>query len=368
VAACGAHGRATEIRAVLEILDFVNQAGTSFHLALLDKTMEGNVRLGFVIFRQFRVKEGETMVVKNPRVAVVGARGMLARMVMNMAPPSWKLVGLSHPGFDLTDQFSTANGLAELRPDVIINCAAYTDVDGAESKTNLAFLVNGVGPGNLARAAKELNATLVHISSDYVFNGNKTVPYGESDPPDPRSVYGKSKLQGEQAILESGLERFFILRTSWLYGAGGKNFVETIIRLAQQKEELHIVADQIGSPTYTADLAQAVFTLLALEANRQETKRPRESLSGIYHFSNEGACSWHRFASEIVSLLKKTSIPVKTKRILPIGTVDYPLPAPRPCYSVLSGEKYKKVTGAVIPGWREALERYVLNRDKLSQG
>jgi dTDP-4-dehydrorhamnose reductase len=307
------------------------------------------------------------MVDKKCRLAIVGARGMLARMVAELAPSEWDVVGLSHPHFDLTDASSAMKGLCELRPDIIINCAAYTDVDGAESNESLAFSVNAVGPGNLAQAAKEINATLVHVSSDYVFSGDKKAPYYESDPPGPLSVYGKSKLLGEQVILGSGLERFFIVRASWLYGPGGKNFVETIIRLAKQREELRIVADQFGSPTYTADLAQAIFNLLAEPAKRVKEKRIGDPLYGIYHYSNKGQCSWYQFACEIVSLLNKEGEPIKAERILPINTEDYPLPAPRPSYSVLSKGKYLKATGAIIPGWREALERYMAGR-KTFQG
>lgn len=306
--------------------------------------------------------EGRTMVDKKCRVAIVGARGMLARMVAALAPVEWDIIGLSHPLFDLTDASSAMKGLCEIHPDIIINCAAYTDVDGAESNEDLAFSVNAVGPGNLALVAKKINATLVHVSSDYVFSGDKKDPYCESDPPGPLSVYGKSKLLGEQAIIASGLERFFIVRASWLYGPGGKNFVETIIRLAQQREELRIVADQVGSPTYTADLAQAIFNLLALQANRVEEGRMGDSLYGIYHFSNGGQCSWHQFANEIVSLLKKGIVPVKTERVLPISTADYPLPAPRPVYSVMSKEKYRMMTGADIPAWQDALGRYFSRR------
>lgn len=304
---------------------------------------------------------------KKYRVAIVGAKGMLARMVLQLAPAEWDVVALSHPQFDLTDSTSARMGLSAVQPEIIINCAAYTDVDGAESNKALAFSLNAAGPKNLAMAAKELNAILVHISSDYVFGGDKTSPYSETDFPNPRSVYGKSKLQGEQMILDSGLERFFIIRTSWLYGPGGKNFVESIIRLAKQREELCIVADQFGSPTYTADLTQAIFNLLAEQTKGVKGKRITEPLYGIYHYSNEEQCSWHQFAREIVSLLETHGETIKAKRILPIPTIAYPLPAPRPSYSVLSKAKYQKTTGAPVPNWRQALARYMANRET-SQG
>jgi dTDP-4-dehydrorhamnose reductase len=240
--------------------------------------------------------------------------------------------------------------MEKLRPEVIVNCAAYTNVDGCETDEETANLVNGKGPGYLAEAAKGLGATLVHISTDYVFDGTKGSPYTEEDAPNPRSAYGRSKLLGEQAILQSGLEKFFIIRTSWLYGPGGKNFVETIARLAREREELRIVADQVGSPTLTDDLARAIFGLLKAGA------------FGIYHFADEGECSWYEFGEAIVAHLRKAGAPLKMKRILPIATHEYPLPATRPAYSVFSKEKYRRVAGATVPHWRESLEVYFRNR------
>ncbi|NIQ95712.1 MAG: dTDP-4-dehydrorhamnose reductase, partial [Desulfuromonadales bacterium] len=279
--------------------------------------------------------------------------------------------------FDITDREQVLATLSELQPAVIVNCAAYTNVDGCESEEALATRVNGDGPGYLAEAALEVGATLVHVSTDYVFDGTKRTPYTEADPPCPVSAYGRSKLAGEQAIRASGLERFFILRTSWLYGPGGKNFVETILRLAGERDELRVVADQIGCPTYTADLAEAIFALLKTvmsdelrvtsEGERQEkpgspiTHHP-SPLYGLYHLSNEGQCSWHEFAEEIVRLARERGAELKVETIRPITTEEYPLPAPRPAYSVFSKEKYKTATGCDIPHWREALKRYMDNK------
>jgi dTDP-4-dehydrorhamnose reductase len=201
----------------------------------------------------------------------------------------------------------------------------------------------------------------VHISTDYVFNGQKDSPYTEEDTPDPQSVYGRSKLLGEQEILKSGLERYFIIRTSWLYGQGGKNFVETIARLAREREELRIVADQMGSPTLTDDLARAIFNLLALEAPYSSRLTPHEPY-GLYHFADEGECSWYEFGEAIVAHLRMAGTPLKMERILPIATHEYPLPATRPAYSVFSKEKYRRVAGATVPHWRESLEVYFRNR------
>jgi dTDP-4-dehydrorhamnose reductase len=289
------------------------------------------------------------------RLALVGANGMLAGAVRSLAPENYDLVLLDLPDFDLTDKDRVLSVMNQLRPDVIVNCAAYTNVDGCETNEETALLVNGSGPGYLAEAAKKLDATLVHVSTDYVFDGTKNSPYTEEDVTNPQSAYGRSKLLGEKTILESGLEKFFIVRTSWLYGPGGKNFVETIARLAKEREELRIVDDQVGSPTFTDDLARAIFNLLALDTPHASRLTPH----GLYHFADEGECSWYEFAETIVAHLLEAETPLKMKRILPIATHEYPLPATRPAYSVFSKDKYRKVTGAKIPDWKTSLVTYL---------
>ena len=297
----------------------------------------------------------------NKKMALVGSKGMLASAVRDCAGAGWDVYELDLPEFDTTDAGLVDAVLGRIKPDVIVNCAAYTNVDGCETEEALATRVNGDGPGNLARTAKALDATLVHISTDYVFSGLKTSPYTEEDMTDPQSGYGRSKLAGETAILESGLEKFFIIRTSWLYGPGGNNFVETILRLAKQREELSIVADQVGSPTFTPDLANAIFGLLDL--TRHSSPVTRHCLYGIYHFSNNGQCSWYEFAQEIVTQAQQSGESVKVQRVLPIRTEDYPLPATRPAYSVFSKEKYTRVTGAQVPDWRSSLSIYFKLRE-----
>ncbi len=298
-----------------------------------------------------------------PKIALLGASGMLARKVREKASAAGYTVALYDlPQFDMTDQAQVLQEMVRLKPDVIINCAAFTNVDGCETEQELANRVNGVAVGYLAEAAKAVDATLVHISTDYVFDGEKKTPYIEEDKTNPKSVYGHSKLLGEQAILSSGLKEFFIVRTSWLYGPGGNNFVETILRLAGEREELKIVADQVGSPTYTGDLANAVFNLLGISTSPQS---PATSPYGTYHFANEGICSWYEFACEIVSLAKAQGLPIKSQRILPIRTEEYPLPACRPAYSVFSKEKYQLATGAEIPAWQDSLTYYLCNRNNL---
>lgn len=299
-----------------------------------------------------------------PKIALLGASGMLARKVRKKAITAGYTVSLYDlPDFDMTDRAQVLQEMTRLQPDVIINCAAFTNVDGAETEQDLAMAVNGTAPGYLAEAALEADAILVHFSTDYVFDGQKKAPYVEVDAPNPQSAYGRTKLAGEQAIIQSGLDRYFIIRTSWLYGPGGNNFVETILRLAAEREELRIINDQVGSPTFTGDLADAIFSLLGL--TNHELRIADHVPYGIYHFANEGSCSWYEFACEIVTLAKKQALPIRSQRLLPIRTEEYPLPAPRPAYSVLSKEKYLLATGADIPGWKDSLVNYLKSRNNL---
>ena len=323
------------------------------------------------------------------RLALIGSNGMLARKVRELAPNDYAVSNYDLPEFDLTDRAQVLAEMTRLQPAVIVNCAAFTNVDGCESQEELATRVNGVGPGFLAEAAQAVGAILVHISTDYVFSGDKGSPYTESDPTGPLSAYGRSKLAGEAAIVTSGLSRYFILRTSWLYGPGGKNFVETMLRLAAERDELRVVADQIGSPTYTGDLAAAIYNLLeavtrnALLVTGADSEppvtrhaspilshpspvtdfaSPVKDLFGLYHFSNLGECSWHDFAVAIISQARQQGELLLAERVVPIATSDYPLPAPRPAYSVFAKKKYLQRTGATIPRWQESLNLYLHER------
>ena len=282
----------------------------------------------------------------NTCVALIGANGMLASQVVTSAPAQVEIHPFDLPTFDLTAEATVLSTIEALRPQLIINCAAYTDVDGCESNEALATEVNGAGPGYLAAAARTVGAKLLHISTDYVFDGTRSEAYAEDAMPHPQSAYGRSKLAGERAIIASGLAEYLIVRTSWLYGPAGNNFVETILRLANERESLGIVADQVGSPTFTGDLADAIWRLLATDAN------------GIFHFSNMGQCSWYEFAQEIVAQARLRRLPLKVKEVRPLRTEEYPLPAPRPAYSLLSKERYLEITGVTIPEWRESLRCY----------
>jgi len=295
---------------------------------------------------------------KSHRLALIGANGMLAQAVKRHMPANCEILPYDLPEFDITQRETVLQHLLAVKPDVIINCAAFTNVDGAESSEDTAFLVNAKGPAYLAEAALKIGATLVHISTDYVFDGTKSTPYVEMDVVNPQSAYGRSKLAGEDAVRQSGLDRYFIIRTSWLYGRGGKNFVETILRLASEKEELRIVADQVGSPTLTDDLAFAIYRLLGFNSFHERCSTP----FGLYHFSNNGKCSWFGFAQEIVRQGRDLGAAILTKEILPIATEEYPLPAKRPGYSVFSKQKYCQKTGAAIPHWSESLSHYLRER------
>lgn len=286
------------------------------------------------------------------KIALIGANGMLAAAIQKLTPADFLVQAYDLPSFDLSSRNQVLS-LQDSAPDIIINCAAFTNVDGCETHQELAMRVNGAGPGLLAELASMIDALLVHISTDFVFDGSKASPYSEEDQPQPLSIYGTSKLAGEQKILHSGLKKYFIVRTSWLYGAGGNNFVETIIRLAKEKAELKIVADQRGTPTWTDDLARAIFALLA-----QAGSAPY----GIYHYSNAGECSWFDFSAEIIAQVKTVQA-VKVEQLLPIPTGGYPLPAARPKYSVMSKAKIEQATGLLVPVWQESLKAYLSQRN-----
>lgn len=294
------------------------------------------------------------------RLALVGANGMLAKSLRALVPGNVVIAGYDLPDCDITRPVQMRAALEAFRPDLVVNCAAFTAVDRCESEEAAAQAVNGMAAGTLATAAADCGALLIHLSTDYVFDGRKGAPYLETDPPAPLSAYGRSKLAGEQAIAASGLERQLIVRTSWLHGPDGSSFVATILRLAGEREELRVVADQIGSPTYTGDLAMALYTLAGavLRAER-EGRRDRY---GLYHFANAGQCSWHEFAEAIVAEAGRLGVPLAVQRILPIATADYPLPAPRPAWSVLATQRFRSVTGCTVPEWRDGLIRHLAAR------
>lgn len=243
---------------------------------------------------------------------------------------------------DITDYAAVEKFVKDNEIDTIINCAAYTSVDKAEEEPELAAKINTEAVANLAKAAAKEDCLLIHISTDYVFDGTGIVPYTEKDKPCPVSVYGRTKLAGEQAILKSGCFHI-IIRTAWLYSTFGNNFVKTMIRLAGERPEITVVSDQVGTPTYAGDLARAIVNIM-----RNEERIEHE---GVYHFSNEGICSWYDFAKEIIRLSGKEC------KVIPVTTAEYPTKTKRPAYSVLDKAKIKHILGIEVPEWKEALGR-----------
>jgi dTDP-4-dehydrorhamnose reductase len=272
------------------------------------------------------------------RILITGAGGMLGLDVRRAAESAGHgQRGLTRAQLDITDAAATAEAIADGRPDAVINCAAWTDVDGAESQAEEAMSVNGAGAGNVAAAAAAAGAWLVHVSTDYVFNGSKPGPYLESDPVDPMSAYGRSKLAGERAVAAAAPGAHTIVRTAWLFGAGGRCFPTTILRAAAQRPELTVVSDQIGCPTFTGHLAPALVELA--------TRR----VPGILHVAGGGQCSWYEFAAAVVAAAGVDCA------VRPISTDEYPLPARRPANSVLVSER-----GApALPDWWLGLEAFM---------
>jgi len=248
---------------------------------------------------------------------------------------------------DITDSTRTYREVTRINPDIVIHTAAYTDVDGAETNTDLAFRVNALGTRNIALACQRFDTELLYISTDFVFDGEKGESYLEFDRPNPQSIYGKSKYWGELYI-DSLLNRFYIVRSSWLFGKNGKNFVTTMLNLAKQKKEIEVVNDQIGSPTYTKDLARAIAQLIGREDKDSIT---RASLYGIWHITNSGQCSWYEFAGEI---LQDSDVLLK-----PITSEELNRPAKRPKFSVLENSVRKLQGWKSLRHWKEALKDYL---------
>lgn len=274
------------------------------------------------------------------RILLTGRNGQVGWELERLLAQVGEVIALDRQQLDLGDDASIRRATRAAAPDVIVNAAAYTAVDRAESEPALASAVNGTAPGILAEEARRCDALLVHYSTDYVFDGEKGVPYREDDPPSPLSVYGRSKLQGEQAIQASGC-RHLILRTGWVYAARGSNFVRTVLRLARERGELRVVGDQTGSPTSARELAAATAALLA----------QGPPADGIYHLSAAGQTSWYDYALAIVSLAGLTET-----KVWRIATAEYPTAARRPRYSVLSNEKIHNAAGIALADWRAPLE------------
>ena len=298
---------------------------------------------------------------KDATILVMGHCGMLGRdLIARFEANRYTVIGLDCHEIDITRAPQVDAAIGDHGPQLVINCAAYTAVDKAEAEPELAFAVNLTGPENLAKACMHVGVPLIHISTDYVFDGKATRPYREDDPVNPLNVYGRSKREGEQAV-RTRLPAHLIVRTAWLYGVHGNSFVKTIMRLAMEREELQIVADQHGSPTWTEDLSGAL-----LEMSMRVLRDPRDVPWGTYHYCNSGRTTWFDFARLIVEAARPRG-EVKVKRLVPIASADYPVATPRPAFSVLDCTKIARNFGITPRPWEEAFAG-MLDAMKLREG
>ena len=299
-----------------------------------------------------------------PRILLIGSTGQVGHELAGMLPRLGEVVAPDRARFDLTRTADVARLIRDTHPQIIVNAAAYTAVDLAEKEREKAHAINAEAPAAMAAEAAKLNALFVHYSTDYVFDGSKGSPYAEDDPTNPLGVYGRTKLDGEDAIRDSGCQHL-ILRTAWVYATRGKNFLLTILRLASQREELRIVSDQIGAPTWAYEIARATSSILE---RRAATASGNALATGTFHLTAGGTTNWHEFATAILDEANK--LPgdnswlraaldggsIVTKRIKPITTAEYPTPARRPSYSVLSNERLTATYQVQLPEWGEQLK------------
>ncbi|MDP2807737.1 MAG: dTDP-4-dehydrorhamnose reductase [bacterium] len=272
-------------------------------------------------------------------ILVTGAKGMLGADLCAELSAQHQVTGVDIGDFDLSQKESVTS-IADLKPELVVHCAAYTNVDGCETDPDQAYLVNGLGTRHAALACRKLDIPMLYISTDFVFDGVKREPYYEWDSPNPLGHYGRSKLAGETEV-KNLLTKFYLVRTSWLYGPNGKNFVASILKKARESGTLHVVDDQTGSPTYTRDLCNALSMLI------------QSGLYGVYHLSNSGSCSWHQFAKTALEYAG-----VKAE-ILPIKSHEYPTPTKRPVYSVLNNFAWTKEFKTPLRPWEEGLKDYI---------
>jgi dTDP-4-dehydrorhamnose reductase len=279
-------------------------------------------------------------------ILVTGAKGQLAMELQRLVAkyPEWNFFFFSKEDLNISDPESITTTFSKIKPQYCINCAAYTAVDKAETNIEEAYSINATAVKLLASACADYNAKLIHISTDYVFDGSTTQPYKEEDETNPINVYGASKRQGEIEALNNNSQSI-IIRTSWVYSFYGNNFVKTMLRLFQTRSEINVVSDQFGSPTYAADLAEAICSIISKDAH----------LPGIYHYSNEGIISWYEFASEIKKIIGSHCI------IHPINSEQYPTAAKRPMFSVLDKQKIQNVFGIKLKPWQESLQKMLQN-------
>jgi dTDP-4-dehydrorhamnose reductase len=284
------------------------------------------------------------------RIAVTGTTGQVVSALLELGPvKGHKVIALGRPEHDLAQPGSMAAGVKSARPDIIVSAAAFTAVDKAETEQEMAHLVNGEGPKEVAEAARDLNVPLIHLSTDYVFDGSKATPYVEEDATAPLGVYGASKLAGEHGVAAT-TDDHVILRVAWIYSPFGNNFAKTMLRLAESRTEVKVVADQLGGPTAAHDIADAILRV----AERVQSD-PDLALRGIFHLAPTGEASWADFAEEIFRVRARRGF--GDCRVIRITTADYPTPARRPANSRLDGHKIEKTYGIVLPPWKDSLQR-----------
>ncbi|MDO4434289.1 MAG: dTDP-4-dehydrorhamnose reductase [Alysiella sp.] len=288
------------------------------------------------------------MVDKMIRYFITGANGQVGSQLVAQLQGKAEILATTSQTLDITNEHAVWQTVRDFRPNIIINAAAYTAVDKAESESDLAFAVNELGAKHLAQAANEIGATILHISTDYVFDGKGETPYRETDPVAPQNVYGKSKLAGEIAV-QAACPRHIILRTAWVFNEHGNNFVKTMLRLGASRDSLGVVADQFGAPTYAGDIAAALIQIAEKIVSGQSHQ------FGVYHFSGSPYVSWHDFASEIFAQAHAQNVLAQIPVLNAITTADYPTPASRPANSRLDCGKIQANFGIVPSDWRKAL-------------
>jgi len=294
------------------------------------------------------------------RILLTGAKGQLGWEILKQAPDhALDCVGIDIEDADITNPDQVERVIADTRPELLINSAAYTQVDAAETHADAAFAVNRDAAAYIARACAANRIPMLHISTDFVFDGKKSAPYVETDPVSPLSVYGLSKAAGEDAVRKA-LDRHLIIRTAWLYGVHGNNFVKSMLGLSRHNNQLRVVSDQVGSPTFAADLAGFLLTL-----SRRIRSQPAVRW-GTYHLCGRGAVSWHGFAESIFEIAGRLDMAANVK-VAPISTPEYPTPAPRPAFSVLACQKIRAQFGIDPPPWRASLEKMLKRLSKYEQ-
>ncbi|BAZ47839.1 dTDP-4-dehydrorhamnose reductase [Nostoc sp. NIES-4103] len=286
------------------------------------------------------------------KILLTGITGQVGWELQRTLMTVGEVIPVRRNEMDLTQPNSISDIIQQVKPDLIVNPAAYTAVDKAESEPELAMAINGIAPGVIAESAKKVGVALIHYSTDYVFDGTKTTPYTESDKPNPQNIYGKTKLVGEQAIASSGVPHL-ILRTSWVYGLRGKNFLLTMRKLAQEREEIKVVADQIGAPTWSRVIAETTAQILSQA--RHNVSDFLVSTGGLYHLTASGQTSWYTFAQTIFNHDVQHS-ERKLQNLISITSKEYPTTAKRPAYSLLSNQKLSNTFGLFLPDWQKTLE------------